>query len=72
MKQIEFDKVLATILVRNIAEIETQFHDEIKELYARLPETTFKELRRALPIIRSKLDWSNIFAYKIGSEIAKE
>lgn len=45
---------------------ETSFHTELMKMYNTMGETTFKALRRALPITRQKIDWEKINNFRIG------
>jgi len=58
-------------LVKEISEVERVYQAALNEGYAHLNEAAFKGLRRTLPITRSKLDWTQISTYKVGSEINK-
>lgn len=44
----------------------------MQENYGTMAESTFKTLRRQLPITRSKLDWSKLQSYRIAQDISKE
>ena len=55
---------------KQILSLETAYHSLLNETYGRLSDSTFKVLRRALPVTRSKMDWNSISTYKIGNELA--
>jgi capping protein alpha len=55
--------------LKAIIKAEQAFHSALDASYTTMGDTTFKALRRALPITRMKIDWNKIRTYKIGSEL---
>lgn len=49
--------------------IESEFQGALEKSYATMGSTTFKALRRALPITRAKIDWDKIMQYRTGQTI---
>lgn len=61
---------LAKAALQQIKKIESDFHASLEHSYQTMSETTFKALRRVLPITRCKIDWNKIKNYRIGNDAA--
>jgi len=55
--------------VAAILKSEQTFQQSLETSYQTMGDTTFKALRRALPITRNKIDWNKIKTYKVSSDI---
>lgn len=57
--------------LKAISKVELNLHASIDTSYSTMGETTFKALRRALPINRCKINWQKVRGFKIGNELSK-
>jgi len=61
---------LADAAAKAIEKAETDYHNKLEQSYNVMGDTTFKALRRVLPITRNKIDWTKIQSFKVGNEAA--
>jgi len=58
-------KALAEALLKQITKLEQDYQTALDHSYNTMGETTFKALRRALPMTREKIQWEKIQNYKV-------
>jgi len=63
------EKAIATGVIKILKKLESRYQASLRENYSTMDDTTFKSLRRKLPISKTKFNWENIDALRIGKEI---
>jgi len=60
---------LADAVIKLIADFEGDFQNNLDISYDKMNNTSFKALRRALPIFATKIKWEKISQYTIGGDL---
>ena len=57
----ESEERTAERVVQQVKKNETEWHTRVNNSYQKLSEGAFRELRRPLPVFRTKIDWDKVY-----------
>ncbi|KAK6911596.1 F-actin-capping protein subunit alpha [Dillenia turbinata] len=63
---------IAMTIANIIRHHETEYLTTLQEFYSNLPDNTFKDLRRKLPVTRTLFPWQNTLQFSLTRDITKE
>jgi len=64
-------EAMADVAIKAIGDLEALYQSDLEDNYHAMDGTTFKALRRILPITRNKVDWEKIHGYRLGVDITE-
>lgn len=56
-------------VVEYIKDFESKLQTAMNDMCCKLADATFKDLRRQLPVTRTKIEWGQINAYRVGQAL---
>jgi len=62
---------VAAAALKAISKVEQTFQQSLETSYNTMGDTTFKALRRNLPITRTRIDWNKIKNYGMGAQLSQ-
>lgn len=68
-KEVAIDDASPTNLATKIEAAEKAYQDELNKAFGQLGEGAFRQLRRQLPVTRSKINWQSIGAMRLGQDV---
>ena len=68
-KDVSLEGVTSTNLAGKVETVEKAYQEELNRTFSQLGEGAFRQLRRQLPVTRSKINWQSIGAMRLGQDV---
>jgi capping protein (actin filament) muscle Z-line, alpha len=59
-------------IIKKVAALEKQYQEEVNRAIVGMNESSFKSLRRQLPVTRQKVEWEKVRGYSLGENLRGE